>query len=171
MGCYMTMPLEREVSRKSRLANVIFYTGLGLYALSFFLPVFTPDKMGSRAIPGWRCAYVALFLWFIDLGPNTIPWLNAGYRLGGFGGLINPIAIVFTFLRILDRARRARRFLAATILVCILLTWISLFILCTEDAACPGVGHAVWIAGLLLMISGTVRECTTSIHRTNSRGC
>src|SRR5580692_7559359 len=75
-----------HVSGKSRLQNVIFFTGLALYVLSFFLPVFK-DTVGSKSISGWRCAYAALFLWVIDLGPNTIPWLNVGYRLGGFGAL------------------------------------------------------------------------------------
>jgi hypothetical protein len=69
--------------------------------------------------------------------------------------MVNPLAVAYIFLRILDLARRTQRVLAVFILLCILLTWISLFILCTQDALCPGVGHAVWIAGLLLMTSGT----------------
>ena len=141
-----------DVSGKSRLQNVIFFTGLALYVLSFFLPVFK-DTVGSKSISGWRCAYAALFLWVIDLGPNTIPWLNVGYRLGGFGGIVNPIAVAYTVLRVLDLARGTQRVLAALILLCILLTWTSLVILCLQDADCPGLGHAVWVAGLLLMIS------------------
>jgi hypothetical protein len=45
-----------DVSGKSRLQNVIFFTGLALYVLSFFLPVFK-DTVGSKSISGWRCAY------------------------------------------------------------------------------------------------------------------
>jgi hypothetical protein len=143
---------EDDVSGKSRLQNVIFFTGLALYVLSFFLPVFK-DRVGSKSISGWRCAYAALFLWVVDLGPNTIPWLKVGYRLGGFGGIVNPIALAYIALCILDLARRMQRVLAALILLCILLTWASLVILCLQDADCPGLGHAVWVAGLLLMIS------------------
>jgi hypothetical protein len=141
-----------HVSGKSRLQNVIFFTGLAFYVLSFFLPVFK-DTVGSKSISGWRCAYAALFLWVVDLGPNTIPWLNVGYRLGGFGGVVNPLALAYIILRIFDRAGRTQRVLAALILFCILLTWASLVILCVQDADCPGLGHAVWVAGLLLMIS------------------
>jgi hypothetical protein len=144
-----------DVSGKSRsLQRVIFFTGLALYMLSFFLPVFR-DTVGSKSIPGWRCAYVALFLWVVDLGPKTIPWLNVGYRLGGFGGIVNPIAVAYLVLRLLDLARKTQRVLAALILLCILLTWVSLIILCLQDATCPGVGHAVWVGGLLLMISAS----------------
>jgi hypothetical protein len=128
---------EGDVSGKSRLQSVIFFTGLGLYVFSFFLPVFR-DTVGSKSIPGWRCAYVALFLWVVYLGPNTIPWLNVGYRLGGFGGIANPIAVAYIVLRILDLARRTQRVLAALISLCILLTWTSLVILCLQDADCPG---------------------------------
>lgn len=87
-----------------------------------------------------------------------LPWLNVGCRLGGFGGIVNPIAVAYILLHIVDRARRTQRVLAALILFCILLTWISLVILCLQDADCPGVGHAVWVAGLLLMISASIRE-------------
>lgn len=146
-----------DVSGRSRLQTVIFFTGLALYVLSFFLPVFK-DTVGSKSISGWRCACAALFLWVIDLGPNTIPGLNVGYRLGGFGGIVNPIAVAYIVLRILDLARRTQRVLAALILLCILLTWTSLVILCLQDADCPGLGHAVWVAGLLLMISAPFWE-------------
>ena len=148
----MTPSSQDDVSGKSRLQNVIFFTGLALYVFSFFLPVFK-DTVGSKSISGWRCAYAALFLWVVDLGPNTIPWLKVGYRLGGFGGIVNPIALAYIALWILDLARRMQRVLAALILLCILLTWASLVILCLQDADCPGLGHAVWVAGLLLMIS------------------
>jgi|SRR5208337_2970107 len=162
---------ESNFSGKSGLRGLTFYTGLGLYLLSFFLPVFR-DTLGSKSISGWRCAYAALFLWVIDLGPNTMPWLNFGYRLAGFGGLINPIAIVYALLHILDRGGTVRRVLATALLICIALTWFSLAILCAEDALCPYVGHAVWIAGLLLMISDTIREfITPHIQRIKSRRC
>ena len=123
-------------SVKSRWGSVIFYIGLGLYVLSFFLPVFR-DGVGSKEISGWRCALGSLYVWGMDLGPNTIPWLNAGYRLAGFGGLVNPLAIVYVFLRILGVAVNARRVVAASILICIALTWLSLSILCGRDRCAP----------------------------------
>ena len=157
-----------DASVKSRWGSEIFYVGLGLYVLSFFLPVFR-DGMGSKEISGWRCALGALYVWGMDLGPNTIPWLNAGYRLAGFGGLVNPLAIVYVFLRILGVAVTARRVLAGSILICIALTWLSLSILCGGDALCPYVGHVAWICGLLLIISDTITEFINRIRRKNSR--
>jgi|SRR5271163_644744 len=158
------------MSENGNTSKLIFYTGLGLYLLSFFLPVFR-DKIGSKEIVGWRCALGALYGWVTDLGPNSIPWLNAGYRLAGFGGLINPLAIVYAFLRFLDVAGTVRRVLAVALVICIVLTWTSLGILCTVDALCPLVGHAVWIAGLLLMISGTIIELTKRIHAPKGMDC
>ena len=166
----MSTSSASDASVKSGSGSVIFYIGLGLYVLSFFLPVFR-DKVGSKEISGWRCALGALYVWGMDLGPNTIPWLNAGYRLAGFGGLVNPLAIVYVFLRIFGVAVTARRVLAAGVLICIALTWLSLSILCAEDALCPYLGHAAWVGGLLLMISDTITEFINRIRRTKSRRC
>lgn len=85
-------------------------------------------------------------------------WLVAGLRLSAFAGLINPIAIAYAVLRIRDRAARARRFLMISVLICIPITWLSLYIFCDAGDLCPYVGHVAWIAGLLLMIFGDIRS-------------
>lgn len=68
--------------------------------------------------------------------------------LAVFGGLINPIAIVYIVMRILDRAPQGRFLLAGAILAFIPLTWLSLIMMHLGVL----IGHVTWIAGLLLII-------------------
>jgi hypothetical protein len=88
------------------------------------------------------------------------PHIAIGMRLSGFGGLINPLAIAYAILRYGalrygDAAPRVRRALAIAVLICIPLTWLALYFICTGVAGdCPRFGHAVWIVGLLLMVLG-----------------
>ncbi len=68
--------------------------------------------------------------------------------LAVFGGLLNPIAIAYTVLRIRDRAPDTRFFLAGAILAFIPLTWLSLIVMHLGIS----IGHVAWIAGLILII-------------------
>ncbi|HEV2400812.1 MAG TPA: hypothetical protein VGS27_28010 [Candidatus Sulfotelmatobacter sp.] len=68
--------------------------------------------------------------------------------LAVFGGLINPTAIAYIVLRIVDRAPDGRFFLAGAILAFIPLTWLSLIMMHLGIL----VGHVLWIAALLLII-------------------
>lgn len=85
-----------------------------------------------------------------------------------FGGLINPIAIVYISLRILDRAPRVRSGLATAILLLIALTWLSLALMQYRIR----IGHIAWITGLFLMIAwsdlrfpGSSRVLSSLDHR------
>jgi len=125
--------------KKSLLERILFYTGIVIYAGSFFLPAVNADVGGP--LLGWACAWLAFFtLHEIDLS-----------SLAFFGAWINPIAIVYLVLRILNRVPRVRIGLAAAILIFIPLTWLALF----KIHYTIRVGHVAWIAGLLLMISWT----------------
>jgi hypothetical protein len=138
--------------KRYRRPSRTFYIGLGVYGLSFLLPAM---RSGKDLLPGWGCAVLSLTVW-----ANAKP--NLGGRLALFGGLINPAAVTYAAMRILGRATSLRWALAITILFWIPLTWLSLYFFCHQVAGmCPTYGHAVWIAGLLLMISGDAwrRQC------------
>jgi hypothetical protein len=143
-------------NRRALIAK-LFYVGVALYVISFFL---TGMGNGNDVHSGWNCALVALFAWALPQGTNMDPRIAIGMRLSGFGGLINPLAIVYAVLRYGalrygDAAPRVRRALAITVLACIPLTWLALYFICTGVAGdCPRIGHAVWIAGLLSMVLG-----------------
>lgn len=125
----------------------MFYLGIALYLISFFLPSLWN---GQGYATGWRCAVLALAVW------GTNGWVDAGYRLGVrltiFGSLINLFAIAYAVLRFFRRAPKARLRLALAILACMPPVWLCLYFL----SAAPYVGHAAWIVGLLLAIFGDV---------------
>jgi len=70
---------------------VLFYVGVAVYLLSFGLPAVT---MGALQFPGWRCAWYALDAWRIQ----------EASKLAVFGGLINPLAAFYLWLRLLKVA-------------------------------------------------------------------
>src|SRR5437879_9542370 len=127
----MTIPAQ-DFRQLARWKSVALYVGFALYFVSFFLPAVDQWK-------GWDCAWLALEYWHDDkVSPLVL-----------FGGLVNPLGALYLFLGVLNAASKIRAILAATILVCIPLTW---FALGRMDAKVH-VGHYVWIAGILLMIS------------------
>src|SRR5690348_10658698 len=112
----LSTPSESGVSQewKPLISTRLFYVGLGLYAVSFFM---TAVRGGSGSISGWRCAWASLFSWAVLPDSRMTPLLAAGLRLSGFSGLINPVAIAYTVLRTLDRSAKIRRVLVAVLLV------------------------------------------------------
>jgi hypothetical protein len=111
-----------------------FYLGLGLYVFSFFLPAVE----SFARMPGWMCAYMALIAW-----PNEHLWLCL------FGGIINPLILVYIFLRFRDNAPQGLRAISAlSVLACVPLAWLSL----SDLGAAIRVGHVFWIAGLPLIL-------------------
>ena len=127
-----------EIRRKRRRPTTAFYVGVGLFVLSFFLPAIRDTGASDSGAPGWLCALMAFF------GFNN-EQVNG---LAVFGGLINPIAIAYIVLRIVDFAPDGRLFLAAAILAFIPLTWLSLIMMHLGIL----IGHVAWIAGLLLIV-------------------
>jgi hypothetical protein len=114
----------------------LFWLGIAIYVLSFFLPSVNPYSLGP--FPGWACAWVAFF----TLGERSAE------SLAFFGALINPIAIAYVVLHIRNRAPRVRVGLALAILLFIPLTWVSLVVMRFPVE----IGHVAWIVGLLLMM-------------------
>jgi hypothetical protein len=87
-------------------------------------------------------AFCAVFSVFAIGGENGMsPFAFAGF-------LINPLAIIYITLRILDRALQTQIALAIMILIAIPFTWLSLIMMQFGIR----IGQVVWIAGLLLII-------------------
>jgi hypothetical protein len=141
--------LDDDLGRE-RKAWRMLWSGLGLYVISFFLPAVWSD---GGYHPGWVCALMALFVWKDDF-PGATARYNLGVKLSIFGGLINLLAVAYFLLRIFGQTPRTQRAAAWTILGCMLPMWISLYLM----GATPSIGHAVWIAGLLLMVFEDIRE-------------
>jgi len=143
------MSLNKNSSRRfdllsNLLASKGFYVGFGLYLLSFALPAVL---WVGGPLPGWTCAWMSLWVWNLRNQPSELP-LFAGSVLALFGGLINPLVILYVILRGRNKAPKLRSSLSNTILFCIPFTWLCLLVLKMEVR----VGHIVWIVGLLLMI-------------------
>jgi hypothetical protein len=135
----MSILYWREPDNRDRRKRptTTFYFGVGLFLLSFFLPAIRTE-FSDRDAPGWICAWMAFF----GLDNKEVNGLAV------FGGLLNPIAIAYTVLRIRDRAPDTRFFLAGAILAFIPLTWLSLIVMHLGIS----IGHVAWIAGLILII-------------------
>jgi hypothetical protein len=126
----------RESEQHKPKKSAVFYIGLLLYVLSFFLPAV--DFYDSGHLAGWMCAWMAFYGLVV---PNVS-------LLAVFGGLINPAAVTYILLQVRNRAPRACFALSAAILLFIPITWLSLILMHLRI----WVGHVVWITGLLLMI-------------------
>jgi hypothetical protein len=114
---------------------VVLCFGLGLFLASFFLPAVDEWK-------GWECAQLAFLTWNDDKFS----------RLSWFGGIINPLAVLYVFLSALPGTDKIRAYLSSAILFCIPLTWFALDRMNVQVK----VGHFAWIAGVLLMLSPVI---------------
>jgi hypothetical protein len=114
---------------------ILFYAGVGFYLLSFSLPAV---QFAGSPLRGWMCAWYSLDAW-------RIPEAS---RLAIFGGLINPLAALYIFLRLQHRSARLRACISVVILIFILLTWIAI----SRMQLGILVGHVAWIAGLMLLL-------------------
>jgi hypothetical protein len=133
-------------------SSKVFYCGIVLYLVSFFLPAVWSMDM-DHFLPGWRCAFATLFVW---MGSGRV--VDGGYQLGVrltiSGALINLLAAAYIVLMMPSpRGPKARLAIAVALLACMPLMWLSVYFL----GASPYVGHAAWIVGLLLMICGDIR--------------
>jgi hypothetical protein len=129
------------------LASRGFQVGFLLYLLSFFLPAVL---WATGPMPGWLCAWMSLLVWATEglRDQSFVVPMFAGSVLGFFGGLINPLAILYAVLRGRDAAVKLRTSLCTTILWCIPFSWLCMLVLKMQVR----VGHIAWIAGLLLMV-------------------
>ncbi len=140
-------------ARRFLTSNALFYIGIGIFVVSFFLPAVNAYGLD---FDGFACAWLSLFALQDGMSVSALAF---------FGGLINPIAITYVVLRILGRAPSVRRILSTTILFFIPITWLSL-------AFTPygiKIGHVIWISGLMLVISWSDLGHLPRLRRVSAR--
>ena len=126
----MTRPIE-PLRKTAYWSKAALYLGVAIYLVSFRLPA-------ADAMPGWMCAVYAIWPWNIQ----------EASKLAFFGGLINPLVVLYFFLSAINAGGRIRAVLASAMLICMPLTWVAL----ERMDKRPQIGHFLWIAGILLMI-------------------
>jgi hypothetical protein len=134
---------------------IVTLVGMALFAAAFFLPAARSPGTGAGSGPmvGWMCALVAAS------STGGIFRASAGTFQGKdvpgiicliLSGWVNPLVVFYLVASIWARMVAIRRVLAAAILACIAATWIFFF----KAPMIPLIGHYLWVAGALLILSG-----------------
>jgi hypothetical protein len=126
----LTGPIE-PLRKPAYWSATALYMGAIVYLISFWLPA-------VGMLPGWMCALYAIWPWSIQ----------EASKLAFFGGLINPLVVLYFFLSAISTGGRVRAVLVYAMVTCIPLTWMAL----DRMDKRPQIGHFLWIAGILLMI-------------------
>lgn len=127
----------------------IFWTGMLIYLVSFFLVAIRNLDHQSTPLYGFMCAYGAFFY------PITVIRFSEGSGPGAFvlfsllvAGLINPVFILTAFLHLTGQYPRAFALLRIVVLLMFPFCW-YLFLLARIF---PREGHFLWIIGILLAL-------------------
>ena len=127
----------------------IFWTGILLYAVSFFLfAVGLPLPQGSP-YPGFFCAYFAFVFSFqsTHLGPpfhgRLLPFVALVVS-----GWINPVFLLSAFLDLTGQYQRTVNVLRIVVLSMIPFCWVFLY----SFHLYPREGHFLWILGMLMAL-------------------
>lgn len=115
---------------KVRTIPVFLLLGAALFATSFFLPAIVTS--GTTTYPGWICAYLTMLI-----RPH---WLFLCF-------LINPLSILYFFLKIFERLPQLRLFVAIVVLGLFVPTSLAL------RNYPPTLGCEMWIVSILLMMA------------------
>lgn len=130
--------------------------GVGVFAIAFLLPAckFVGERselINLGTYSGWKCAQLSLMLAIV---PETY---RSPLLLALLGGLINPmLALCLAFYR--PRFVRIRRILTWAIFACLIATWVFFAL----DQFMPLIGHALWVAGILMILAGEFLPCEPS---------
>ena len=124
---------ESAPSAGGRWTAAARYFGISVFLASVF-PVAVSLGPG-QGVPGWKCAWLAFKLW-------NSPAV--------FGGLINPLMLIYGMLLPGSRFAGLRRGIAGAIaLVCLPMTWYFL----SKARLDVEIGHVLWVAGVLLLLA------------------
>jgi len=121
--------------------STLFWTGLGLYVVSFALVAVVDSPLVGN-LRGWYCAYVSLLNPITDAdtlrthSPSNI----IEYIAIGVSGLINPLFLLWIF----KRWKRLRIALLSMMPFC----WVVFYI----DRQHPREGYFLWTLGMLLVL-------------------
>ena len=156
--------------------------GFVAFALAFLLPAVQlagradGPGTGPFVLTGWMCATVSAGVTAGLFHASASAW--QGKDAGGvisliLSGWVNPLVVIYLVFTIWRRLVVMRRILAVAVLVCVAATWVFFAIASKTDSPMhPLIGHYVWIAGILVMLSpGAVAMFTgrTDAQRTSGR--
>lgn len=140
--------------------RIVFWTGLLIYSISFFLPAILGCANSTPPIRGYDCALIA-FISPIENGLQNAPW-HAGSLFQSksleyfsllLSGWVNPLFLIEVILILVDRLKRVVVALGLAIVLMIPFSWVVFH----YEHYCPREGHIVWIVGILVVLfSGTV---------------
>jgi len=143
------MSVGSLLAARPRLVLICHLVGLCIFVAAFFLPAVRdgePVTSSSNIFKGWQCANVALSATF-----QLDTYKSSGF-LVALSGLINPMILLYLGLNLAPKFRKACRFLALAIVLCMAATWTYFAI----EHLVPMVGHFMWIAGALLILAAEV---------------
>jgi hypothetical protein len=144
------MPMRAQNSAAARAALAARVLGYFVFLVAFFLPacreVATAGAGDPGVYKGYFCAWVTLINTF-----NGGVWRSKDF-LAILSGWINPLMLLYVAFVFSSKLRRARRFIGVVIVLFIVCTWIYFFLF----PLVPLVGHFLWVAGILLILSSDV---------------
>ena len=139
----------------------LFYSGLLLYAASFFLLATGSFPPGDGRMLGFLCAFYAFAL-PIELGTKALfhnvpmPIDPVAYLSLLIAGWINPVFVVTAFLSLTQTHQRLVAVLKAAVVLMILFT---LLFFATFKMFYPREGYFAWLVGMLLaLFSGRIAD-------------
>ncbi len=145
------MSLSGRISSIPRNILICRIIGLIIFAAAFLLPACReagPVNSFTNTFKGWECARVTFTAAFEK---DTYESWNF---LAVISGLINELIVIYLAFSFFPRFNRARRKLAIAVLVCMVATWTFFWI----ANLVPLIGHFMWIAGALIILTGEVAE-------------
>jgi hypothetical protein len=122
--------------------------GVLVYIAAFFLPACREvagfDGDAPTVLQGSRCAWITL----VNTFSHDI-W-HSRYFLAILSGWINPLIVVYLIFLLFSAFVWPRRVVVCLILCFIASTWVFFHVY----PLVPLVGHYLWIAGILMILSG-----------------
>lgn len=131
--------------------------GFGIYVLAFFLPAVRDKPTDAVAFSsptvykGWFCAFVTIMNTF-----SADAWSSSSF-LAVLSGWINPLILIYLILLVRTSYVWPRRIIAIAIVAFMIATWIYFAI----SSMVPLIGHVLWIAGALMILTGEVVRLST----------
>ncbi len=141
------------------ITRIVRLLGIVVFVTAFFLPAVRDGHAssgpGSAPIAGWTCAMVAISASAGIL--HLVSGAMQGKELLGaccliLSGWVNPLVLLYLFFCIWRKFVRIRRVLAVAILICFVATWVFF----VKAPMVPLIGHFLWVAGALMILSGEV---------------
>lgn len=141
----MSLPGSLRLNRPAAIA--IQVVALGLFVLAFFLPACRDSRPTFNnhvdTYSGWLCAEMTLIF---AVKPESYFGRGIFVTLSGW---INPLTLLVFILSLANKLPRLRNVLAATILVCLISTWVFFAV---ADLV-PLIGHFLWAASAAAILA------------------